>query len=52
MPRFKNDKLTINLSNKLKAELEKICEEKQMSMSEFIRYLIMNYLENKKNNEK
>jgi metal-responsive CopG/Arc/MetJ family transcriptional regulator len=49
MPKFKSDKIMIYLGSKLKLEVEKLATDKEMSISEFIRYLIIDYIENRKN---
>lgn len=54
MPRFKSEQIGFRVSNKLKLEIEKLAKDQEMTVAEFIRFLVLRYkneLENKKNQE-
>ena len=44
MPRFKSQQITIRVSNKFKQQVEKLAEGQEMTVAEFIRNLIMKYI--------
>ena len=52
MPRFKSEQICIRVSNKFKQQVEKLAQDQEMTVAEFIRNLIMKYMneiENSKN---
>lgn len=54
MPRFKKEQICIRVSNKFKQQVEKLAEDQEMTVAEFIRNLIMKYMneiETNKNKE-
>ena len=49
MPKFKSERITVQLKSKMKKELERIAAEKEMSQAEFLRYLLQKYIDNEEN---
>ena len=54
LPKFKNEQIGFRVSNKFKKQVEQLATEQEMTVAEFLRYLVMDYinkLENDKKNE-
>jgi hypothetical protein len=51
LPRFKSEQIGFRVSNKFKKQVEKLATEQEMTMAEFLRYLVMDYI-NKLDNDK
>ena len=51
MPRFKSEQICIRVSNKFKQQVEKLAEDQEMTVAEFIRNLIMKYMNETENNK-
>lgn len=54
LPKFKSEQIGFRVSNKFKKQVEKLATEQEMTVAEFLRYLVMDYinkLENDKKNE-
>jgi len=44
MPRFKSEQIGIRVSNKFKQQIEKLAQDQEMTVAEFIRYLVLKYI--------
>jgi predicted DNA-binding protein len=54
VPKFKSEQINVRVSNKLKQQIEKLAKEQEMTIAEFIRFLVLRYtneLENANNKE-
>jgi hypothetical protein len=54
LPKFKNNHIGFNVSDKLKKRTEEISTEHEMSIADFMRYILQKFIDNydnKKNNE-
>lgn len=51
MPKFKSEQIGFRVSNKFKKQVEKLATEQEMNVAEFLRYLVMDYI-NKLDNDK
>lgn len=49
MPRFKKEQIGFKISNALRIQLEQFAAEKEMSVAEFLRYLIQKYADDREN---
>ena len=45
MPKFKSEQVGFRVSNKLKKQLEKLAAGQEMNVAEFLRYLVMKYID-------
>ncbi len=45
MPRFKSKQVGFRVSNKFKIQLEKLAADQEMTVAEFLRYLVMKYID-------
>lgn len=52
MPKFKTQQIGFRVSNKFKRQVEKLAAEQEMTVAEFLRYLVMNYINNLENYKK
>jgi hypothetical protein len=49
--RQKSSQISVRVTNKFKRELEFISEEKGMTLPDFVRYILITYLESERNNK-
>ena len=52
MPKFKSEQIGFRVSNKFKQQIEKLAQDQEMTVAEFIRYLVMRYINEIENYEK
>lgn len=52
MPKFKSEQIGFRVSNKFKKQVEKLAAEQEMTVAEFLRYLVLSYINNLENNKK
>ena len=52
MPKFKSQQIGFRVSNKFKKQVEKLANEQEMTVAEFLRYLVLNYINNLDNSKK
>jgi len=52
MPKFKSQQIGFRVSNKFKKQVEKLASEQEMTVAEFLRYLVLNYINNLDNSKK
>lgn len=52
MPRFKSEQIGFRVSNKFKKQVEKLAKDQEMTVAEFLRYLVMDYINKLDNNKK
>lgn len=51
LPKFKSEQIGFRVSNKFKKQVERLATEQEMTVAEFLRYLVMDYI-NKFDNDK
>ena len=49
MPRFKNNHIGLNVSDKLKKKVEEIAKQHEMPIAEFVRYILQKYIDEYEN---
>jgi predicted DNA-binding protein len=52
MPKFKSEQIGFRVSNKFKKQVEKLATDQEMTVAEFLRYLVMSYINNLENSKK
>ena len=52
MPKFKSEQIGFRVSNKFKKQVEKLASEQEMTVAEFLRYLVLNYINNLEKDKK
>ena len=52
MPRFKSEQIGFRVSNKFKKQIEKLAIEQEMTVAEFLRYLVVKYINELDNSKK
>jgi antitoxin component of RelBE/YafQ-DinJ toxin-antitoxin module len=45
MPKFKNNHIGFNVSDKLKKKTEEVSKEHEMSLADFMRYILQKYID-------
>jgi len=52
MPKFKSEQIGFRVSNKFKKQVELLASEQEMTVAEFLRYLVLNYINNLEKDKK